>query len=75
VTKDVIINYEAGKIWLNNNFENYLVMLVFKSDEETFDKIVLSAWSWGDEEEKTKTYTIGQGNTFSSALKQILQLV
>lgn len=71
VPKDVIINYEAGKKWLDKHYDNYSVMLLHNEKEEPYE-IVLSAWEFLDEEHKKKVYVIGKGNTFSNALKEIL---
>ena len=75
VRKDDIINYDAGKKWLDKHYENYSVRLLH--DEENLpSEIVLSAWVFKEvikeEEQLEKIYTIGKGTTFSNALKEIL---
>ena len=71
VPKNVIINYEAGKRWLDKTFVRYTVRVNHNEDDIPYE-IVLSAADYNVGERGK--WLIGKGDSFSKALKELLLL-
>jgi len=69
VSNSVILNYEAGKRWLDKTFVRYTVR-INHNEEELPCEIILSAANF--EKNNEGTWLIGTGSSFSNALKEIL---
>ena len=69
VPKNVTINYEAGKRWLDKTFVRYTVR-VNHNEEDIPYEIVLSAADYNVGERGK--WLIGKGDSFSNALKELL---
>ena len=69
VPKNVTINYEAGKRWLDKTFIRYTVRVNHNEDGSPYE-IVLSAADYNVGERGK--WLIGKGDSFSSALKELL---
>lgn len=72
VPKNVTINYEAGKKWLDKTFSRYTVRVNHNEDDIPYE-IVLSAADYNVGERGK--WLIGRGDSFSNALKELLILV
>lgn len=71
VPKNVTINYEAGKRWLDKTFVRYTVRVNHNEDDIPYE-IVLSAADYNVGERGK--WLIGKGDSFSKALKELLLL-
>ena len=71
VPENVIINYEAGKRWLDKTFVRYTVRVNHNEDDVPYE-IVLSAADYNVGERGK--WLIGKGDSFSKALKELLLL-
>ena len=71
VPENVIINYEAGKRWLDKTFVRYTVRVNHNEDDIPYE-IVLSAADYNVGERGK--WLIGKGDSFSKALKELLLL-
>ena len=69
VPENVIINYEAGKRWLDKTFVRYTVRVNHNEDEIPYE-IILSAADYNVGEQGK--WLIGKGDSFSNALKELL---
>jgi hypothetical protein len=69
VPKNVTINYEAGKRWLDKTFVRYTVRVNHNEDDIPYE-IVLSAADYNVGERGK--WLIGKGDSFSKALKELL---